>query len=589
METVDSKDLGDDIDPETGNFVQDEAQTDPVESHLNSLRQENLQLLQRGADDPHSDENKRYLEVNAELDQFSEWESKNLKLTKEIDRTFEDAIAKSSTLVDSLVFVEHKAESAQRTREAVNSIKQAMRSMPFASDEQTMRFMIEVNDLVLSQQLPKKVREVIQGILIGNLDEITDRLTRIEDYPLTLLELLRRVYDRIDSEDNASTTDRGQAKIAEAFGTIFRSAYTDKPSDFQHPIYNDEMLEQLCFYIDHVGGSLSEDYEEAVREGLTSERPADQDSILLRYNTRLLSSLVDTGNKPINDAVRDYMKTLDLDWDKLFETWQTLSQDKRRAEHMNSNFSNIGLLEHFSKGAAARLNRKYGIESFGRYPMDVLVAQDQESDKQRPYGVILYPKTDWNGAFHGQFALFSRLNSDLRELGYSLRVVEASGKYSAAKRLLTLNRDYGEQNKISFLVLGGHGSKNTVTLGAERNMDEFIDAAISGDENKQAVENLKLNDPLLTQDDMQKEWVNEMKAFFVDGFTIIFVSCSTGIEGGIAEEASKRGEAETIAPTKPAAPISIKVDKADDRLTFKVEFSEGESSRFGQPIRQNQP
>lgn len=114
------------------------------------------------------------------------------------------------------------------------------------------------------------------------------------------------------------------------------------------------------------------------------------------------------------------------------------------------------------------LNTEFGIYNFGRYTQEMLVRQYDLKDHDVPYGVIMNPLSDYSGAFYGDSEVFGKLMHDT-EADFQIRIVEVDGrlgrKNSIGRALYNLNNRYGEKNKISFAIVGGHGNQNAFTLG----------------------------------------------------------------------------------------------------------------------------
>ncbi|MBF0209188.1 MAG: hypothetical protein HQK53_20200, partial [Oligoflexia bacterium] len=95
---------------------------------------------------------------------------------------------------------------------------------------------------------------------------------------------------------------------------------------------------------------------------------------------------------------------------------------------------------------------------------------------------------------------------------------ERNGKL--ARRLKDLDDKYGEKNKISYIVVAGHGNKNSVRLGngsVWKNNQFYY-----GDED------------LMTIKDLQKKSAIKIKNYYTVNCPIAFLSCSTGVDDGIA-------------------------------------------------------
>jgi len=235
--------------------------------------------------------------------------------------------------------------------------------------------------------------------------------------------------------------------------------------------------------------------------------------------------------------------------------WHAGTASPKLAGTVESNMDTIAELEVASKGATKYLYEKYGIRDFGRYPVEMLLAQYHlREDSATPYGVIINPKSDHNGAFYDNKEVFQALIDQLGA-GFPVRIVECESVIGIGKKLIQLNKDHG---KISFAIIGGHGTAPSITLG---------------DKGKTAV---------LRVDDLEGAGLRRAGgSFFIANPTIILNSCSTGSDYGVAANMLLTFPGATI--LAPEEPTSIK----DIRVTmdgagaprFDVEFFEPRVTR----------
>jgi hypothetical protein len=220
--------------------------------------------------------------------------------------------------------------------------------------------------------------------------------------------------------------------------------------------------------------------------------------------------------------------------------------------------------ETLARGITKRLTDNFGITEFSRYPESMLFKQDMERDyADRPYGVVLYPKTDWNGAFYAQKENFDELEKDFSnnpELKpYLIRIFECGSRKDVVRVLNDLDKRYGSKHKISFAIIGGHGTKDSIQLGQD---------PISNNEQKSDTRNK------LTPKDLQGSRVHKIGGFFEPGASVILESCSTGQEEGIGQKLSEKFGLKVIAPTEPVGVDSIKpwIRNSDGKIDFLVDY-----------------
>lgn len=230
----------------------------------------------------------------------------------------------------------------------------------------------------------------------------------------------------------------------------------------------------------------------------------------------------------------------DVDYRELLESWVT-----SYAPRIKENLSSIVTLQTEAPGSVAMLFKKFGIRHFERYPNEALLKQCKEK-VSGPFGIILGPSHDWNGAF-SKSELWKGVYERLKASGYGLKIFEADSKTELARRLITAIED---GKKISFAFIGGHGTEGSIQFG-ERN-----------------------DRSLLRVEDLAGSGVKRSKKFFENGATILLSSCSTGKEGGFAQKLSGVIDGATvIAPDKPISLQDIEVMPEGGKITFKPVYS----------------
>ena len=232
--------------------------------------------------------------------------------------------------------------------------------------------------------------------------------------------------------------------------------------------------------------------------------------------------------------------------------------DGRKAPDIQENYETFIDIEQQIPGIASLLEKELGVIDFGRYPKQLLLDQYLlKDDIDSPYGVLLYPSSDYNGAFHDSQSVLADFYEKLRTLGFNLRISERNGKFGAARSLLGFNKKYGDKQKISFAIIGGHGSKDSIEFG-----------------DMTAGDNGTLQTDNLGGIGVRRSLSNE---FFVENPTIILNSCSTGAIFGIGQNISKKINCELIAPYKPTnlSRIEFTIDDKN-KLHFNVRYADGE-------------
>ncbi len=259
--------------------------------------------------------------------------------------------------------------------------------------------------------------------------------------------------------------------------------------------------------------------------------------------------------KVVTFILQDYGKRYyGVDFFDLAQAWQRGTKTSEFSRNIKDQLRKMKLLEQKVKGAVAVLVHEFGIKNFVRYPLEALVEQVKEKDNlQHRYGVVMTAVQDDAGENTGVFLndveMFAELHTQLREWGIFLRFVEVDGKLDVVKRLLRLDKRYGKEQKIAFLIGGGHGNKEVIQIGPSGTIGEF----------------LTIND--LTTGLVPQKLIS----LFEKGATIILNSCSTGAEKGIAQKLSLFGIT-VSAPKDPSNTQRITVQKTrQGKLYFTVE------------------
>lgn len=238
------------------------------------------------------------------------------------------------------------------------------------------------------------------------------------------------------------------------------------------------------------------------------------------------------------------------------------------SEAVEANLSRIQMVDRENLGACKWLREEWGIKDFGRYPADMLKMQyERRDDTSRPYGVLIMPRSDWNGAFYFNRFLFKDLLKDVQG-DFNLRVAECEGKVKLIRLLRKFNEKYhtkdGKGQKISLMVLGGHGTENTITFGR----------------------GYKKSD-ILKIDDLERGLSNEPREYFEESPTFILASCSTGADKGIGQKLSAKFGAKVFAPEKPDGVEKISAGRTKGgRWRFHAKYSKGTKKIFKQGEKQ---
>lgn len=282
--------------------------------------------------------------------------------------------------------------------------------------------------------------------------------------------------------------------------------------------------------------------------------------------------------KKLSDLAKDRTNHLlqekGLD-DEILKAWQISQKPEDRGEYYADNFQVIEELEKTAPGAAKALNKEFGIQNFARQSLAFWIKQYEERDNHTtPYGVLLSPADDWNGAFSNGSLAYSVDRAVEQMNGKALfRVLECRNKIDALRKLLDMKRRYQAPkggHQISFAIIAGHGTENSIRIGRPEAPPKTI-----ADEAPPLYEGEVLPPPLneeappdidlITPADILNPGTQKIKKLFREDAPIVLLSCSTGKAGGIGETMSNTYDADVAAPT---------VDTDGETWTFQVS-SEG--------------
>ena len=285
----------------------------------------------------------------------------------------------------------------------------------------------------------------------------------------------------------------------------------------------------------------------------------------------ILGALIENGlpetSKLAINIVKEDLVALGLDAEKLLRVWNINGKSgqftndvvERNMERIYE-LSQIKLNQVEGKeteNIPKFLFENFGIIEFERYPKEMLEQMHARfEDITTPYGIVIFPRID-NGEHAGAFAQDTQVLGnffDQIKSKYNLRVVEAGSKPDLTRLIGKLDRKYGHENKISFALVGGHGTLSMIALGEGRHARDFV-----------------------FKKDLEDERFKQKASLFVEHPTFILFSCSTGIEGGLAEKLSSDFNALVMAPDSDTSVRSVKADITDEDPSFDIEYGKGKT------------
>lgn len=210
-------------------------------------------------------------------------------------------------------------------------------------------------------------------------------------------------------------------------------------------------------------------------------------------------------------------------------------------------------LEALEPGSVHYLTEELGIYSLGRFTIDMLLEQYRNRDNADiPYGLLVADRYDWTASsyFDQNKSAVADFSREVNATGGMLRIIECESARDALRKIKTLISKYG---RPSFGLAGGHGNKNSIVFSTKK----------SGE--------------------LSKEMVQRFGSIILDlveeGTSVAVFGCSTGLEGGFAQELSRHGVT-AIGPSDatrvselhftPGEPPTINVIYADgDTMIYK--------------------
>jgi hypothetical protein len=271
------------------------------------------------------------------------------------------------------------------------------------------------------------------------------------------------------------------------------------------------------------------------------------------------------------EANREFLQDILLgvginDVDNCIDAWRHTTSfnvtEKRVTIETQNNLMSIAELEKQRPDAAKLLHEFYGICGFNRYGSYLLAKQyDNHGKTDKPYGIAYTSYSDHNNA-----------NSSTRDTApvmatledeYDFRFIESGDALELGKRLLALDRLYGDEHKISFVLVRVHGSKERIAIN--NMLDKLGEVSMSTRMGKRTAR------------------------IFVPDVLIVFESCSAGVEQGIAQKMSKDLSATVVAPPETVAVNRIIVANDSEELKLEPDYSTGGNPITGDKIEPVDP
>jgi len=470
--------------------------------------------------------------------------------------------------------------STERVQEIMSQIKSndALLSLMVTNSEYTQPVLqmiraLQTYDYSTSVEVIQEAKALSNTWVSNNIERISSAVDRTEDP--SVLQLTVDLVNTSFGYGSPNNTELDGGKIqflVDHLETGLSSDNSRRESDPNHTKYKD-IVETIL--------KKGSPEQIAVAEQLLLQMSSNPD---LRLKTlRIIASLpsmvgVSEGvaNSVSEKVLKPTLEQFGLSYADLQSAW-ILGNVKEKARNITTNMEEVFNLESAHPGICKVLVEDFGVESFARYPKELLVdLYEQRANRDLPYGLCFYPKADSDGAFYGAKGAMGKFYSDLKGLGYGMRLYEVGGKYEIARAFVGSKRKYGTDNKAAFVILAGHGTPDTIAFGKEPK---------GADDSEGEIKSTNVNS-VLHRMDLEGRGAQRMGEFLAPNANIMLVSCSTGRrESGIGGKMSKIYEGTTVtAPKLDTTLKGIEVTKnTEGALQFKVEYGLGvESQMFSQ-------
>jgi len=181
-----------------------------------------------------------------------------------------------------------------------------------------------------------------------------------------------------------------------------------------------------------------------------------------------------------------------------------------------------------SKIAYDKLNMESSGRFFKKDLEKILNAQNESGD----IAVILLPKSDYNNAFTTNYAkkIFEKIVKNYRTFAYEIENDE---------QVIERIREVGQYGQISFLMICGHGQKNSIELDVPPNLLQY-QVNMSDTSNHFAAKEyydaqVRYDNSMLDISDVKEGKIDELSDYLKNDAIILLSSCSVG-EGGYFDE-----------------------------------------------------
>lgn len=257
------------------------------------------------------------------------------------------------------------------------------------------------------------------------------------------------------------------------------------------------------------------------------------------------------------------LKDYGLNFTQLVGVWGNYSTGEAATGITSRNVEAIVDLEAARPGIAKVLNQEFDISLFHRYPTELLIDQfDSKDDINVSYGIMVSAIADHNQAFgsFGYEAFMKSMHYELRKIGYKIRMYEGGTADSVKTGCSKANQRYGVKSP-QFLVIAGHGTPNNIQMNWERpgHPERIIQRGFFSD---------------------NADW--KLTDHIRDNGKLILLSCSTGVEGGIAQDISASNPGVMVTgPDKDSGARGVRIQVSPDNIpNIDIMYMEAQENKY---------
>ena len=297
----------------------------------------------------------------------------------------------------------------------------------------------------------------------------------------------------------------------ENFSTLLKRISKDGKSALQNEVldlFNQKLDQQI---------KILEDKNDPGQEKVYQRKGAK----LFIYKACTLSEIDENIKTKTWKYIDKLLADFNMNTKDIFNPWFNIEKDLWEGD-IEDHINKMSELEKARPGAVRILFNEFGITLFKKYPAELLIEQFDKRNVDMPYGIYATTHEGRENAL-GVEQRFSNPKL-LVEKGVTLRFFEFSNPLGLIKKVATLDKRYGEKNKISFAILSAHGN----TKGDK--------AFLGGIERK-----------YVSSEDLTPEWIEYLKNFFTKNPRFLFISCYLGKEDQFAQTFTEINEAEVFA------------------------------------------